>query len=325
MNFSKYTFSVGTHEDKKVIWITFPSNEQLIKDLCKRFPSARWSTTNKAWYLPDFPSTRAIVGLATEEIGSKLIHKIAPINRQAFWNMKNQLELKAYSINTIKMYLGEFVHLLKLLKNFPVNALTQDRLKDYFLYCAKKEKMKERKLNGKINAIKFYFEQVLHQPKMFFDIPRPKKRSTLPKVLSKKEVKKLFQQVKNTKHLLALQLCYGMGLRVREVVKLKITDIDSSQMVVRIEGAKGKKDRYVNLPETILPLLKQYDIEYKPKIWLLEGADGGQYSKSSVQAILKKAMRKAKINKLIGIHGLRHSYATHLLESGADIQFIKDL
>ncbi|MDG3587524.1 phage integrase N-terminal SAM-like domain-containing protein [Galbibacter pacificus] len=106
--------------------------------------------------------------------------QIHPINREAYAKMRNQLELKAYSANTIRMYLSEFAHLLKLLNDYPVKRLTSQCLKDYFLYCLKQEKMCERKMNGKINAIKFYFEQVLHQPKMFFDIPRPKKPLTLP-------------------------------------------------------------------------------------------------------------------------------------------------
>ena len=150
-------------------------------------------------------------------------------------------------------------------------------------------------MNTKINAIKFYFEKVLHRPQMFFDIPRPKRPSTLPKMLSKGEVKKLFAVIENKKHLLILQLCYGMGLRVSEIVNLKIEHIDSESMRVLIEGAKGKKDRYTNLPHSILELLREYYSECKPKIWLFEGQYGGLYSVRSVQAIFKNAMKKAKI------------------------------
>lgn len=116
-----------------------------------------------------------------------------------------------------------------------------------------------------------------------------------------------------------------MGLRVGEVVNLKISDIDSDRMQVLIAAAKGKKDRYVNLPESVLALLRSYYKSYKPKKWLFEGQYGGQYSIRSVQAVFKNAMKKAGINKQIGIHGLRHSYATHLLESGADLRFIQEL
>ncbi|WP_231561712.1 tyrosine-type recombinase/integrase, partial [Sphingobacterium sp. T2] len=116
-----------------------------------------------------------------------------------------------------------------------------------------------------LNAIKFYFEQVLHKPDFFAEIPRPKKPSTLPKVLSQKEVKRIFDVVRNQKHLLMLQLCYGMGLRVSEIVNLKLSDIDSGRMQVLIEAGKGKKDRYVPLPSAVLDLLREYYKAYKPK------------------------------------------------------------
>ena len=180
-------------------------------------------------------------------------------------------------------------------------------------------------MNGKINAIKFYFEQVLHRQRMFFDIPRPKSALILPKMLSKPQIKKLFSVVKNPKHLVMLKLCYGMGLRVSEIVNLKIENIDGDSMRVLIASSKGKKDRYVQLPESILEELRAYYKAYNPKIWLFEGAYGGQYSARSVQAVFKSAMQKANINNTIGIHGLRHSYATHLIEAGADIRYLKEL
>lgn len=305
--------------------VRFKFDENLKEALRMRFPSARWSKTKRVWYLPDLPAVRKALNLNLKSpIDSKLV-SIHKVNHQAYVAMYQQLKLKQYSENTIKQYISEFAHLLKLLKHFPVEKMTPKRLKDYFLYCVKQEQMAERKLNGKINAIKFYFEQVLHQPKMFFDIPRPKKPQVLPKALSKNEVKKLLGATTNIKHLVALQLAYGMGLRVSEVVNLKISDIDSERMVVHIRGAKGKKDRYVPLPSSLLPLLRRYYLVYRPHNYLLEGQYGGQYAKVSVQNIFKTAMRKAGIHKNIGIHGLRHSYATHLLEAGADMRFIQEL
>jgi len=273
----------------------------------------------------DGVSVREALQLPSKDQSVGHLQEIHPKNREAFINFHHLLKLKAYSPNTIKTYLYEFAHLLKLIKNYDVNKLTPEKLKSYFLFCLEHDKMKERKLNGKINAIKFYYEQVLHQPRMFFDIPRPKKPITLPKHLSKNEIKRLFKQVENEKHLLILKLVYGMGLRLSEVTNLKITDIDSENMMVRVEGAKGKKDRVVNLPESILEEMRDYYQKYKPEHYLFNGQYGGKYSTRSVQSIFKTAMKKARINKRIGIHGLRHSYATHLLESGADIRFIQEL
>ena len=116
-----------------------------------------------------------------------------------------------------------------------------------------------------------------------------------------------------------------MGLRLSEIVNLKIRDIDSNNMQVFLEKGKGKKDRYANLPQSILEQLRKYYKKYRPKIYLFEGQDGGQYSRRSVQKVFKTALRKAGINKQVGIHSLRHSYATHLLEQGTDIRFIQEL
>lgn len=157
------------------------------------------------------------------------------------------------------------------------------------------------------------------------DIPRPKKHSTLPKHISTRDVKKLFEMTTNLKHNTMLKMCYGMGLRVSEIVGLKVTHIDSGNMQVLIEKAKGKKDRYVNLPESILAQLREYFKEYRPKEYLFEGQYGGQYSTRSAQNVFKSALKKAGINKDAGIHTLRHSYATHLMEAGTDIGHIQKL
>jgi len=325
MDLSRYTFEFGEHRSKKVILIHFDYQASLKNALKQRFPTAKWSQTQKAWYLPNLPVIRKALNLKESLVDKKKLALISTSNKRAYQQMENQLTLKAYSANTIRMYLGEFAHLLRLLKECPVNQLTADRLKDYFLYCVQEEKMRERKMNGKINAIKFYFEQVLHRPKMFFDIPRPKKPLTLPSMLSRNEIKRLFSVVTNHKHLVGLQLCYGMGLRVSEVVQLQWKDLDRDSMRAKIKGAKGKKDRYVPMPKTIVPLLTSYYNNYQPKVYVLEGQYGGAYSKSSLQQVFRRAMDKAKIKKTIGIHGLRHSYATHLLEAGADLRFIQEL
>ncbi len=206
-----------------------------------------------------------------------------------------------------------------------VNTLEGIKLRSYFLYCTNTLQLSENTLHSRINAIKFYFEQVLHKEKLFFEIPRPKKPLQLPKTISARDIKKLFEVTQNVKHNLMLKICYGMGLRVSEVVNIKITDIDSNTMQVFIERAKGKKDRYANLPESILEQLRAYYKLHKPQKYLFEGLQGEQYSIRSVQQVFKNAMKKAGINKVIGIHGLRHSFATHLLENGTDIKFIQEL
>jgi len=259
-------------------------------------------------------------------VGKAVISQICPINVAALNRMHEILLLKAYSPNTVKTYCSEFAQLLYLLKNNPVNSLTPERLRSYFLYCKKNLNLSENAIHSRMNAVKFYFEQVLGHEKLFFDeIPRPQKKSSLPKVISKGDIAKILAHTDNLKHLLMLKLCYGMGLRVSEIVNLKVSDIDSKRMLVHIQGAKGKRDRYVTLPESALKDLRSYYKLYRPKDYLFEGQYGGQYAVRSVQAVFRNAMQKAKVNKSVGIHGLRHSYATHLLESGTDMVFIQKL
>lgn len=321
---NQYQYSIGEHHGQSVIWVHFPYNFESLSHL-REHVKARWSQSNKCWFVNDVSIYRQLFQLPAKPIGKNALMKIHPINQPEWQRFYDLLELKGYSPNTIKTYTIEFAQLLYALKDFPVLDLSAEKLRSYMLYCIKDLKLSENQVHSRMNAVKFYFEQVLHREKMFFDIPRPKKPLLLPKSLNMKEVKQLFQVTDNPKHLLILQLCYGMGLRVSEIVNLKIADIDSERMKVFISNAKGKKDRYVNLPHFVLEPMREYYKVYRPKEYLFDGQYGGPYSVRSVQAIFKNAMEKAGISKRIGVHGLRHSYATHLLEMGTDISLIQKL
>jgi site-specific recombinase XerD len=254
-----------------------------------------------------------------------MISGIYEINKKAELKMTEQLKLMGYSNSTIKTYRNEFTQFLVALKNHFADDCSSEKVRSYMLYCYEHLKLTENTLHSRLNALKFYFEKVLHREEFFVDIPRPKKHSILPKTISQSDLKKMFNVTKNSKHNTMLKLCYGMGLRVSEITNLKITDIDSKNMQAFIERGKGKKDRYVNLPQSILEQLRAYYKQYRPKKYLFEGQTGGQYSTRSVQKVFKNALLKAGINKKVGIHSLRHSYATHLLEQGTDIRFIQEL
>jgi site-specific recombinase XerD len=321
----KISFSTAQHNNKSIICCRFANDKLLNNAFKKYFPAAKWSNTLKCWYMLDLPAVRLVLNMQLKNDFSKSFSAIHPANQEELKRMKEQLILKAYSVNTQKVYLTEFTQLLVALKSNLVIEMSADKLRSYLLYCIKDLGISENHLQSRLNALKFYFEQVLHQQKFFFDIPRPKKQSKLPKVIAEKDILKILKCTENIKHNLMLQLCYGMGLRVSELVNLKITDIDSNRMQVLIENSKGKKDRMVVLPETVLDDLRNYYKTYKPKEFLFEGIYGGQYSIRSVQEVFKTALRKAKINKSVGIHSLRHSYATHLLEYGTDITYIQKL
>lgn len=319
-----YTFETGEHHDKSVIWIGFPYLKELVNHL-KHHTKAKWSASHKKWYVPDVAFYRNLFGLEVKSYGKTALDTIHAVNQPALNRYIEQLQLKGYSQNTIKTYVTEFSQLLKTIKSFPVNQLSAEKLRSYFLYCINELKLSENMIHSRMNAVKFYFEQVLNREKLFLEIPRPKKPSTLPKAISTHDIKRMLGMVENTKHRLLLKLCYGMGLRVSEITNLKIADIDSKRTQVLVNQGKGKKDRYVNLPESILEELRAYYLQYKPKEFLFEGRYGVQYSVRSVQSVFKNAMKKAKINKKVGIHCLRHSYATHLIEQGTDIRFVQEL
>ncbi len=318
------TYEPATHRGKDVIFIRFAHDREL-NDRVRKLVGVHWSSSRKAWYVLNTPHYRQQFGLAPPLAGKDVLGHIHPANQPALQALVETLQLKAYSESTLKTYRNEFAQLLYLLKAHPVEQLTPERLRGYFLYCVNTLKLSENTLHSRINAVKFYFEQVLRREKFFFEIPRPKKPSILPKVISPADIKRLFAATPNLKHNTMLKLCYGMGLRVSEIVNLKITDVDSQAMQVLVERAKGKKDRYANLPESILTQLREYFKEYRPKKYLFEGQYGERYSIRSAQHVFKTALRKAKINKEVGIHGLRHSFATHLLENGTDVRFIQEL
>ncbi|MGI6048945.1 MAG: site-specific tyrosine recombinase/integron integrase [Petrimonas sp.] len=152
-----------------------------------------------------------------------------------------------------------------------------------------------------------------------------RKTHTLPKYLNLSEVKRMIELTTNQKHRCIIKLLYGCGLRLSELLNLKITDIDSGNMVVHIRNSKGNKDRVVMLSNQLLQDLREYFSEYKPKEYLIEGQGGGVYSEKSVQNVVKDAAARAGIKKQVTPHILRHSFATHLLENGTDIRYIQQL
>jgi integrase/recombinase XerD len=180
--------------------------------------------------------------------------------------------------------------------------------------------------NQIVNAIKLFF-QTIRETKMMVDkIHRPKRSKLLPNVLSKEEIKLILNAHSNIKHKTMLSLIYSCGLRRSELLNLKPADIDSKRGIVIIRQSKGKKDRIAPLSPKILDMLREYYIGFKPKTWLFEGQnENTKYDERSLSNVLKQALTKSRINKPVSLHWLRHSYATHLLESGTDLRYIQEL
>ena len=238
---------------------------------------------------------------------------------------KNRLIQQRYSGNTINIYCNYFKDFCDYFKNYDLKNIQPEQINKYILDLIKKRNISVSQQNQRINAIKFYYEKILGKEKQYYSIYRPKKEQKLPEVLSKNEVKRIFDSCDNIKHRCILMLIYSAGLRRSELINLKISDIDSERMVIHIKGGKGKKDRISLLSENTLHILRNYYKIYKPKVYLFEGATGGKYSPTSVANILKKAALKAGIRKRVSPHMLRHSFATHLLEQGTDLRYIQEL
>src|SRR6185312_107467 len=186
-------------------------------------------------------------------------------------------------------------------------SFSVSRLKDYFEYCYTKLHLSENTLHSRINALKFYYEQVLGREKFFWEIPRPKKQSILPKVISKEKIAALINSIENLKHKTIIMLTYACGLRVSEVVSLKVKHIDGQRKMLFIERGKGKKDRVVSLSPNMLIMLREYYKHYKPTGYLFEGQLKNEHlTARSIQNVLQKAKEKAGITQDGSMHMLRH-------------------
>lgn len=330
--------------------------------LVRRIPRIKWSQPHRCWCLPMTPeayrAARELLAgkVAWDESGlraygdkrKQVAATVCPQGNKRHrkpgaatvaWQLDaanltemerfiQQLQLQAYSESTIHTYRSEFLQLLKLLGNRLVSTLTPDDLRRYMVHAMEQEGISENTAHSRLNALKFYFEKVLGRERFFWEIPRPKKRLILPKVLNERELERMFGAVGNLKHKALLFTAYSAGLRVSEVVHLKIADIDSGRMQILVEQSKGKKDRYLPLSVLLLDVLRAYLIQAYPRPvkYLFEGDTPGEpYATRTAQQIFNKAKQEAGILKKVSFHVLRHSFATHLLEKGIDTRYIKDL
>ena len=176
------------------------------------------------------------------------------------------------------------------------------------------------------NALRHLYTDTLGRPDCLARVPRPKRERRLPVVLSREEVQRLFAAVTNLKQKALFMVAYDAGLRLSELLHLRVEDIDSQRMVIRIQQGKGKKDRYARLTPGLLQLLRQYWREYRPQTWLFPGASPDKrYDLATPGHLLKKACRRAGISKRVSMHTLRHSFATHLLEAGTNLRVIQQM
>ena len=234
------------------------------------------------------------------------------------------MQSRNYSSRSI----GTYMHMLNDLEeyhNISIDEVSIDQVKDFLQYCIAERNFSTSYVNQVISAVKILQKDVLGKEWDPIKIKRPRRPKKLPVVLSKEEVKSMIETTRNLKHRAILAMIYSAGLRISEVTYLRPSDIDSDRRQVRVLG-KGNKYRYTLLSENSLDMLRIYWRAYKPVQYLFEGQKQGQpISRESIQSIFRQACKRTRINKPASVHSLRHSFATHLLESGVNLKIIQSL
>ncbi len=336
------TLTTSLLRQMPVICIGFGCDSELAA-IVKQFEGIHWSQTLKTWYMPKEQFDLNIIfktfrGIAWVDYSKLKVNPVCQTNSEKenkdYTHRKNtklpkgyleKLEQKRYSSNTINTYSAYFKDYMHFFKDRDLSHIQIQEINDYILSLIQLGNISGSEQNQRINAIKFYYEKVLGREKQFIHIERPRKEKILPDTLSKTDIQAILVKTANLKHKCLLELIYSAGLRRSEVLTMKLTDIDSKRMLIKIRGGKGKKDRYSLLSTNVLEHLRQYFLAYKPKDLLFEGQGGNQYSSTSITRVLKKSAEKAGIKRRVHLHMLRHSFATHLLEQGTNLRVIQNL
>ena len=310
-----------------------PDNVARIKSVDGR----RWHPAEKCWSIPH--TEKAVAQLRIQFSASPPATfppaRAAPKSRpgarpsqdeELFLEpTRQELKLRGYSRHTHKSYCHHLLRFRRHVRCDPREA-GEVEIRQYLLHLIDGAGISRAYLNQAISAIKFLYNRVMKAPLVVGDLPRPRRERRLPVVLSRADVLRLFSALDNPKHRALLMVAYSSGLRVSEVARLKVEDIDVERMMVRVHLAKGRKDRYTPLSRVALETLDAYQKGCRPKNWLFPGAREGRHlTTRSVQKVLERAREKAKLHKHITMQSLRHSYATHLLEDGTDLRYVQEL
>jgi integrase/recombinase XerD len=307
--------------------VLLPYSSQRVEKI-KTIPGRQWVADQKHWTVPATAGMveRLAALFAEDQVEvDPALHRDGDAIKRILTAVENELTLRRYSPRTHQAYLG---HLRRFLDHFgkAAETLTGDELKAYFLDLVHSG-VSHSYQNQAISAVKFLYRHVLQRPEVLVDLPRPvRQKKTLPAVLNRSEVQRLFQAVDNLKHRAVLLVIYAGGLRVSEAARLKVSDVDGERKQVFVRGGKGGKDRYTVIGEAALEALRDYWRVYRPHDWLFPGARPDQpISPRAIEKAFRQARDRAGIRKDATVHTLRHSFATHLLENGVDIRYIQEL
>lgn len=320
------------HQKAKRLQFSIPYKQKKDWQRIKEMPGSFYNRTQRMWSIPNTEKNLKKVQVffgdrlqIQERSKQAKIPSIEPSEKvQAELERNYQtMVLKGFSESTIRSYQHDLKPFFNFFEKYEYRSINKEQIEGYVYHLISKYKISEQKQNSVINAIKCYYEHCLGMPREYYNITRPKKSVNLPNVLSEEEVIKILNQPSNIKHRAILHTIYGSGLRVGEVIRLRVDDVRSDDGYLFIKDSKGKKDRHTVLSPHLLKLLREYYIEHKPSYWLFEGQDGGQYSARSIQNIYRRAVKETGANPWSTPHTLRHSFATHLMQRGVNIRYIQ--
>jgi len=314
-------------EGKKRIAITFPYRKDWVAEI-RQWKGAIWDPRLRCWHVQDNAYYCHLLGLEPKPeafetgIAEKLSEEKAEHIRQFIRYMRS----KNYSVQTIKTYTEAIRCFLLYFPDKETTGISNLDVIDFNNDYIIAKRLSYSYQNQIVNAIKLFYGSIINAAIEIEKIHRPRKIKKLPNVLSKEEVKRILNSLVNLKHRTMLSLVYSCGLRCSELLHLTINDIDAKRNLLLIKQAKGFKDRVAPLSNKTIQLLRTYYLAYKPKHYLFEGQyPETAYDQRSLQQVMKTAVLKAGIQKPATLHWLRHSYATHLLESGTDLRYIQTI
>jgi len=234
--------------------------------------------------------------------------------------MINSMSQRGFSPRTHESYLAAVRDFSKYFHQSP-DQIQVKQIQEYFVYLVQERHLSGASCRLYLNALRFFYLQVLHWQQFDIPIQCPKRAQKIPELLTRQEVKQIVDACNNQKHRMMLLTCYGCGLRVSELVALKVRHIDGERHCLRVEQGKGAKDRSVVIPQTLLKQLRDYWIDYRPKVWLFPNVHtpDNHLCLTTAQKVFKSAKNKSGLQKVGGIHSLRHAYATHMLEGGLPV------
>lgn len=334
-------------ENQQWLKVYVPYDKKGWIEVVKQINGRKWNVEEKYWIIPYVKDS---LKRLSKLIGQQYIHlcfevnpnipaefkiqkpsnrkppkfKLNEVQQKAFIAFEQKMMLENKAWRTIKTYKGLFKHFLAYFPDTRPSLISKDQIEQYVIY-KKQDNVSDSQLNQLINCLNCFFIRILKQKDKVVKLERPRKKKKLPNVFSLEEIERLLKGCENLKHKCMLILIYSGGLRKGELLDLRVDDLHFERKTIFLKNAKGGKDRYTFFADSARKYVLEYLKQYAPKYYLFEGQTRGRYSETSLQNVYEKARKLAKLKQNVTLHGLRHSFATHLIEKRVPLHVVQDL